>query len=52
MHIIGLDQIKQIISSIDILPCIEEGFLAYSKGRAVIPPIGELRFAQPPGDVH
>lgn len=52
MKIIDLDQIKEIVKSLDILPSIEEGFIAYSKGSAVIPPIGELVFLNPPGDVH
>jgi len=31
---------------------IEDGFVAYSAGRAEIPPVGELSFKEPPGDVH
>jgi ornithine cyclodeaminase len=31
---------------------IEEGFVAYSQGRAVVPPVGELVLRDPPGDVH
>jgi len=31
---------------------IEEGFVAYSEGKAVIPPVGEMLFKKPPGDVH
>jgi hypothetical protein len=31
MNIINLSQIKKILSSIDIIPSIEEGFIAYSK---------------------
>lgn len=52
MNIINLDQIKDILKSIDIIPAIEEGFIAYSKGKAIIPPVGELQFKDPPGDVH
>lgn len=52
MQIIKLAQIQEIIKSIDIIPSIEEGFIAYSNGNAVIPPIGELLFKNPPGDVH
>ncbi len=52
MKIIDLTQIKEIIKSLDMLPLIEEGFIAYSKGNAVIPPIGELVFLNLPGDVH
>jgi ornithine cyclodeaminase len=52
MKIIDLTQIKAILPTIDILPAIEAGFITYSKGQAIIPPIGELLFTDPPGDVH
>jgi ornithine cyclodeaminase len=52
MQIIELDQIKKALGSIDLLPSIEAGFIAYSEGGAVIPPVGELLFENPPGDVH
>ena len=31
---------------------IEEGFVAYSADRAVVPPVGELTLTEPPGEVH
>ena len=52
MRIIKLDEINATLKTIDLLPIIEEGFSAYSAGRAVIPPVGELLFNDPPGDVH
>jgi ornithine cyclodeaminase len=52
MKIITLEQIYQALEKTDILPPIEEGFIAYSSGRAVVPPVGELLFEDPPGDVH
>jgi ornithine cyclodeaminase len=52
MRIITLNQIKEILKSVDIIPFIEEGFIAYSNGYAVVPPVGELFFKNPPGDVH
>src|SRR3990167_2943302 len=52
MKIINLDQIKEALKIIDIIPAIEKGFIAYSNGNAVIPPVGELLFKNPPGDVH
>lgn len=52
MNIIHLPKIKDIIKSIDIIPAIEKGFIAYSTGKTVTPPIGELLFDNPPGDVH
>jgi ornithine cyclodeaminase len=52
MRVIGIDDIKAAIDSVDIIPSIEAGFVAYSEGRAVVPPVGELIFKDPPGDVH
>jgi len=52
MKIIDLDQIKEALKTIDIIPAIEKGFIAYSNGNAVLPPVGELLFKNPPGDVH
>lgn len=52
MKIISLNQIKELLSSVDFISEIENGFVAYSQGNAVVPPIGELIFKNPPGDVH
>lgn len=50
--IIDLDTIKSVLPQIDVFSAITKGFLAYSKGEAVIPPVGELCFDKPPGEVH
>jgi ornithine cyclodeaminase len=50
--VVRLDEIKKALAAIDPLPLIEEGFVAYSRGLAVVPPVGELVFEDPPGDVH
>ncbi len=47
-----LDQIKQAVGKLDVTKYIEEGFVAYSQGRVVVPPVGEMIFENPPGDVH
>jgi len=52
MEILTLDQIKAVLPSVDLLPEIEQGFVAYSQGRSVVPPVGELILREPPGDVH
>lgn len=52
MNLIGIDQIKEALRSVDLMPAIETGFAAYSAGKAVVPPVGELLFDDPPGDVH
>jgi ornithine cyclodeaminase len=50
MRTLQVEQIKEALSSIDLLPAIEEGFVAYSEGRAVVPPVGELILDK--GEVH
>lgn len=50
--VIALPEILDAARRIDPLPLIEEGFVAYSQGRAVVPPVGEMIFDSPPGDVH
>ena len=48
----NLAQIKDVLKSLQPIQEIEEGFVAYSQGKAVIPPVGEMVFKKPPGDVH
>ncbi len=50
MKLIPLEQIKRLLPGLDILTPIEEGFIAYSNRRAVIPPVGELILEK--GEVH
>ncbi len=50
--IVGLNQIKEIFKEINPIQQIEEGFVAYSQGKVVVPPIGEMIFEDPPGDCH
>ena len=52
MKILYCDEIKAIVRELDLLPLIKKGFVAYSEGRSVVPPVGELSFNDPPGDVH
>ncbi|MFW2366397.1 MAG: ornithine cyclodeaminase family protein [Desulforhopalus sp.] len=46
------NQIKETVDKIDITEQLEAGFIAYSRNRVVVPPVGELVFDQPPGDTH
>ncbi len=52
MKILNLTQIKEALKGLDIIPAIEDGFVQYSQGNVVVPPVGELIFEDPPGDVH
>lgn len=48
----NLTQIKGVLNKIQPIQEIEEGFIAYSEGKTEIPPVGEMLFKKPPGDVH
>lgn len=50
--IFGIDEIRSVTASMDLTSVIEAGFVAYSDGRVVVPPVGELLFEEPPGDTH
>jgi ornithine cyclodeaminase len=52
MKIFTLDQIRKALPSVDLMDEIEKGFVAYSRGESVVPPVGELVFQDPPGEVH
>ena len=52
MEIIEKKTIIKMLKKIDLLYAIEQGFIAYSEGKCMVPPIGELVFDEPPGDVH
>ena len=52
MEIIKKKTIIKILKRTDLVSEIEHGFISYSQGNCVIPPIGELTFDEPPGDVH
>jgi len=48
----NLDQIKKALEGIDVTKSIEEGFVAYSQRKVVVPPVGEMIFKDPPGEAH
>lgn len=48
----SLTQIMSVLEKIQPIKEIEEGFIAYSEGKTEIPPVGEMIFKNPPGDVH
>ena len=37
---------------VDPVEAVEKGFIAYSEGGVVVPPVGELIFDDPPGEAH
>ena len=48
----NLEQIQSVLDDVDVTALIEEGFVAYSQGRVVVPPVGELVMTDPPGEAH
>ncbi len=50
MKILDLERIKGVLPEVDLTAAIEAGFAAYSEGRAVVPPVGELLLDR--GEVH
>ena len=48
----NLTQIKDVLKKLQPIQEIEAGFVAYSEGKTEIPPVGEMLFKKPPGDVH
>jgi ornithine cyclodeaminase len=51
-QIISWPEIRERLRSVDLITAMASAFSAYSQGHAVIPPVGELQFTDPPGDVH
>jgi ornithine cyclodeaminase len=50
VNVIELPEIRRALEGLDVLPLIERGFVAYSEGRAVVPPVGELILDE--GETH
>ncbi|MEZ4946597.1 MAG: hypothetical protein R2804_13755 [Cyclobacteriaceae bacterium] len=54
-NVVSLEKIKSCLSAcsdLDLIQIIEDGFISYSKGDVVVPPVGHLPFIDPPGDIH
>jgi ornithine cyclodeaminase len=45
-------QIEAVLRPSEVISAIEKAFVAYSRGDAVVPPVGHLDFDDPPGDCH
>ncbi|MEM1136235.1 MAG: ornithine cyclodeaminase family protein [Bacteroidota bacterium] len=45
-------EIKEATKHIDLLSEIEKGLVTFSAGNVNVPPIGEMLFEEPPGEVH
>jgi ornithine cyclodeaminase len=51
-RILSLEKIRATIDPAALIESQELGFVAYSEGRLVVPPVGHLYFEDPPGDCH
>ena len=51
-EIFRLDDIQRALETVDVVGDIEAGFVAYSRGEVVVPPVGELLFEEPRGEAH
>lgn len=45
-------EIEQVIRPAEVIVAMECAFVAYSRGEAVIPPVGQIDFEDPPGNCH
>lgn len=52
MRILSRQEIEKLLCIPDILEAIEQGFIAYSQGQTIVPPVASLHFEHPPGDCH
>ena len=50
--IFNLEEIKEAAKQIDLISEIENGFIAFSEGKVNVPPVSEMLFDEPPGEVH
>ena len=51
-RVLTWSDIAPTVTDVPLAPLMTPAFIAYSRGDAVIPPVGELVFEHPPGDVH
>jgi ornithine cyclodeaminase len=51
-RVVTLPEIEKALAGLDLLAAMEEGFVAYSDGEVIVPPVGELLFDAPPGELH
>ncbi|HCD7566966.1 hypothetical protein [Pseudomonas aeruginosa] len=52
MHILDRRTISDLLPKIDLISCIEGGFVAFSGNRVLSAPVSGMEFTSPPADVH
>jgi ornithine cyclodeaminase len=48
----SLGEIRAALTQLDPVAIMESAFVAYSAGRVAVPPVGEMIFSDPPGEIH
>ena len=51
-EVIARDEIERRLKGVDAIAAMERAFVAYSTGKSVVPPVGELLFNDPKGEAH
>jgi ornithine cyclodeaminase len=51
-RVVRLDEIRDVVDIPRLIDELAEGFVAYSSGNVVVPPVAHLGFDEPRGDVH
>ncbi|MFC1725857.1 ornithine cyclodeaminase family protein [candidate division KSB1 bacterium] len=52
VQVFTLKEIKDVLKNINTVELIEEGFAAYSEGKVIVPPVGEMILDDENGEVH
>ena len=52
VRIVSRGEIDAALPQVDVVAAMERAFAAHASGAARLPPVGEIRFAEPPGEVH
>lgn len=52
MRVVGVDEIRAALDIERAIEAIKKGFIAYSSGSAMVPPVGHLDFENPRGECH
>lgn len=52
MQVVPYEEVMRRVEALDLLGPVEAAFKAYSQGRTICPPPGEMLFEAPDGEVH
>nr|WP_298104846.1 ornithine cyclodeaminase family protein [uncultured Shinella sp.] len=51
-QVVQIDAIREALEGLDAIAEMRSAFQLYSAGKVVVPPVGELLFDEPPGEMH